>query len=59
MLRSFEDVLEAGRDFGAAQPGLLSRRELAKGGPTTSAMIAYTSGTTGSAQGRDAAAIAT
>jgi long-chain acyl-CoA synthetase len=50
MLRSFTSVLEEGRTFGQAQPGYYDA-ELAKGGADDTAMIAYTSGTTGSPKG--------
>jgi long-chain acyl-CoA synthetase len=50
MLRSYDGVLEEGRKFGAANPGFYDA-ELAKGGADDTAMIAYTSGTTGSPKG--------
>ncbi len=50
ILRSFASVLEEGRKFGAANPGFYEA-ELAKGGANDTAMIAYTSGTTGSPKG--------
>ena len=50
ILRSYESVLEAGRAFGQANPGFYEA-ELAKGGAGDTAMIAYTSGTTGSPKG--------
>ena len=50
MLRSFQSVLEAGRAFGAANPQYYAS-ELAKGGSGDTAMISYTSGTTGHPKG--------
>lgn len=50
ILRSFESVLEAGRAFGAANPGYYEA-ELDKGRADDTAMIAYTSGTTGTPKG--------
>jgi long-chain acyl-CoA synthetase len=50
ILRSFESVLEAGRAFGAANPGFYEA-ELEKGRAGDTAMIAYTSGTTGTPKG--------
>jgi len=50
ILRSFKSVLEEGRKFGQAHPGFYEA-EVAKGGPDDTAMIAYTSGTTGSPKG--------
>jgi long-chain acyl-CoA synthetase len=50
MLRSYDSVLEEGRKFGAANPGFYDA-ELARGGADDTAMIAYTSGTTGSPKG--------
>jgi long-chain acyl-CoA synthetase len=50
LLRSFQSVLEEGRKFGAAHPGFYDA-ELARGGADDIAMIAYTSGTTGSPKG--------
>lgn len=50
MLKSFEAVLEVGAAFGKANPGFYAE-ELAKGGPSDLAMIAYTSGTTGNPKG--------
>ena len=50
ILRSFASVLEEGRKFGQANPGYYDT-ELAKGGADDTAMIAYTSGTTGSPKG--------
>ncbi|SEN95424.1 long-chain acyl-CoA synthetase [Rhodospirillales bacterium URHD0017] len=50
LLRSYDSVLEQGRKFAAANPGFYDA-ELAKGQPDDIAMIAYTSGTTGSPKG--------
>jgi long-chain acyl-CoA synthetase len=50
MLRSYDSVLVAGRTFGQAKPDFYDA-ELAKGGADDLAMIAYTSGTTGSPKG--------
>ena len=50
LLRSFESILEAGRAFGKANPDFYER-ELAKGRADDTAMIAYTSGTTGTPKG--------
>ena len=50
MLRSFDSVLQEGRRFAEANPGFYEA-ELAKGGADDLAMIAYTSGTTGSPKG--------
>ena len=50
MLRSFEDVLKEGSAHGKANPELYAS-ELAKGRPDDIAMIAYTSGTTGTPKG--------
>src|SRR6266545_3553964 len=50
LLRSYDSVLVEGRKFGEANPGFYEA-ELAKGGADDTAMIAYTSGTTGSPKG--------
>jgi long-chain acyl-CoA synthetase len=50
LLHSFESILEAGRAFGKANPGFYES-ELAKGKADDTAMIAYTSGTTGTPKG--------
>jgi long-chain acyl-CoA synthetase len=50
ILRSYDSVLVEGRKFGEANPGFYAA-ELAKGGADDTAMIAYTSGTTGSPKG--------
>lgn len=50
ILRSFASVLEAGRAFGVANPGFYEA-ELTKGEADDTAMIAYTSGTTGTPKG--------
>jgi len=50
ILRSFESMLEEGRRFGAANPDFYEA-EIARGGADDTAMIAYTSGTTGSPKG--------
>ncbi len=50
MLCSFESVIEAGRAFGKADPGYYAS-EVAKGAAGDTAMIAYTSGTTGTPKG--------
>ena len=49
-LKSFPDVQEAGRKFGAEHPGYFEA-EIDKGRPDDVAMIAYTSGTTGNPKG--------
>ncbi len=49
-LRSYDSILEEGRKFGQANPGFYEA-ELAKGSADDIAMIAYTSGTTGSPKG--------
>ncbi|HEX2886538.1 AMP-binding protein [Vineibacter terrae] len=49
-IRSFPDVVEAGRAFGAAQAGFFEA-ELGQGGADDVTMIAYTSGTTGNPKG--------
>ncbi|MDI1285583.1 MAG: AMP-binding protein [Reyranella sp.] len=50
MLRSFESILEVGQAFGKANPDFYET-ELAKGNADDMAMIAYTSGTTGTPKG--------
>ena len=50
LLRSFESVVEAGRAFAAANPDYYAR-EVALGVADDTAMIAYTSGTTGTPKG--------
>ena len=50
LLRSFESVVEAGRAFAAANPDYYAR-EVALGSADDTAMIAYTSGTTGTPKG--------
>ena len=50
LLHSFDSVLKAGREFGQANPQFYEA-ELAKGGADDTAMIAYTSGTTGNPKG--------
>jgi long-chain acyl-CoA synthetase len=50
MLRSFTDVVAAGQAFGRTRPNYYAD-EVAKGGPEDIAMIAYTSGTTGTPKG--------
>lgn len=50
ILRSFESVLEEGRSFAKSNPRFYEN-ELAKGSADDTAMIAYTSGTTGNPKG--------
>jgi len=50
ILCSFESVMEAGRAFGKANPDFYAK-EVAKGAAGDTAMIAYTSGTTGAPKG--------
>ncbi len=50
ILCSFESVMEAGRAFGKADPDYYAQ-EVAKGAAGDTAMIAYTSGTTGAPKG--------
>ncbi|MPZ31242.1 MAG: AMP-binding protein [Rhodospirillales bacterium] len=50
ILRSYVSVLVEGRKYGEANPGFYDA-ELAKGGDDDTAMIAYTSGTTGTPKG--------
>ncbi|MCA0248874.1 MAG: AMP-binding protein [Proteobacteria bacterium] len=50
ILRSFESVLEEGRSFASSNPRFYET-ELAKGSADDTAMIAYTSGTTGNPKG--------
>jgi long-chain acyl-CoA synthetase len=49
-LRSFEAVQQAGIAFGESHPGLVER-EIAAGAPEDLALLAYTSGTTGTPKG--------
>jgi long-chain acyl-CoA synthetase len=49
-LRSYQDVQEMGRTFGAEHPGLFEA-EVGKGKPEDLAIICYTSGTTGNPKG--------
>lgn len=50
ILRSYDSVLAEGRTFGETHSGFYET-EVAKGGPDDTAMIAYTSGTTGNPKG--------
>jgi long-chain acyl-CoA synthetase len=50
LLRSYDSVLVEGRKFGAAHSGFYDA-ELSQGGADDTAMIAYTSGTTGNPKG--------
>ena len=50
ILRSYDSVLAEGRTFQAANPGFYEA-EVGKGEPDDTAMIAYTSGTTGNPKG--------
>jgi len=49
-LKSFEEIQAAGRDFGAKNPGFVER-EIDAGAEDDLALLAYTSGTTGSPKG--------
>jgi long-chain acyl-CoA synthetase len=50
ILKSFEEVEEAGRTFGKQNPGYFER-EVDAGRPEDAALVAYTSGTTGQSKG--------
>jgi long-chain acyl-CoA synthetase len=50
ILRPFESMLAAGREYGAQHPGLIAV-EIAKGAPGDVALLCYTSGTTGRPKG--------